>query len=322
MTNPNNAVRVSSRNGGRGSVYEANAWAQLYNNGILSGNGVTPDTGMVVQTGGTTACPDVLIATNASGYRIALDVVDTATLTITKPASNKRITAIVAYTDDLAIASTESNITGNPASCGLIAVDGTTSANPVDPTDAQIRTAITSDGGSGSQAAYAIIATILVTSSTASITSGIITRKSAYSAVYDPKVTENDINWSGLNMFHHYNASGEDVTVAQWTKTTIETIAMTGLAENATYLLIANVGFVSNKAYSDSDILLNLETNTTGAAMTTSQDYSVSLWADTMSITGFVSTGSNTSVNAQFKLTATAGTYHVATYDIMAIRVG
>lgn len=185
MTNPNNAVRVSSRNGGRGSVYEANAWAQLYNNGILSGNGVTPDTGMVVQTGGTTACPDVLIATNASGYRIALDVVDTATLTITKPASNKRITAIVAYTDDLAIASTESNITGNPASCGLIAVNGTTSANPVDPTDAQIRTAITSDGGSGSQAAYAIIATILVTSSTASITSGIITRTPAVAGIID-----------------------------------------------------------------------------------------------------------------------------------------
>jgi len=185
MTNPNNAVRVSSRNGGRGSVYEANAWAQLYNNGILSGNGVTPDTGMTIQLGGTTACPDVVIATNASGYKIALDIVDTATVTVAKPSSNKRITAIVAYTNDLAVASTESNITGNPASCGLIAVNGTTSANPVDPTDAQIRTAITSDGGTGSSAAYAVIATILLTSSTTSVTSGIITRRPAVSGMID-----------------------------------------------------------------------------------------------------------------------------------------
>lgn len=185
MTNPNNAVRVSSRNGGRGSVYEANAWAQTYGNGILSGNGVTPSSGMVVAVGGTTACPDVVIAANASGYKIALDIVDSATLTVTKPSSNKRITAVVAYTNDLAVASTETNITGNPASCGLIVVNGTTSANPVNPTDAQIRTAITSDGGTGSSAAYAVVATILVTSSTSSITSGIITRQTALSGLID-----------------------------------------------------------------------------------------------------------------------------------------
>lgn len=322
MTNPNNAVRVSSRNGGRGSVYEANAWAQLYNNGILSGNGVTPDTGMVVQTGGTTACPDVLIATNASGYRIALDVVDTATLTITKPASNKRITAIVAYTDDLAIASTESNITGNPASCGLIAVNGTTSANPVDPTDAQIRSAITSDGGSGSQAAYAIIATILVTSSTTSITSGIITRKSAYSTVYDPKVTENDINWAGLSMYHHYTATTENVTVSQWIKTTIKTIAMTGLAQNATYLVIGNMSLVYNVARTPVDMSVVLETDTAGATMSTIQSYSFENSGDSKIITGSVTTGNNTSVNANFRMTADAGTYHIGAYDIILVRVG
>lgn len=185
MTNPNNAVRVSSRNGGRGSVYEANAWAQLYGNGILSGNGVTPSTGMTVQLGGTTACPDVIIATNASGYKIALDIVDTATVTVSKPSSNKKIVAIVAYTNDLSVVSTESNITGNPASCGLIAVNGTVSANPVKPTDAQIRTAITSDGGTGSSAAYGVVATILLTSSTSSVTSGIITRTPAVSGMLD-----------------------------------------------------------------------------------------------------------------------------------------
>lgn len=242
MTNPNNAVRVSSRNGGRGSVYEANAWAQTYGNGILTGNGVTPSTGMTIAVGGTTACPDVVIATNASGYKIGLDLVDSATVTVSKPASNKKIVAIVAYTNDLAVASTESNITGNPASCGLIAVDGTVSANPVDPTDAQIRTAITADGGTGPSAAYSIIGTILLTSSTSSITSGIITRRSAVSglidlfypvgAYYETSDTSFDPNiaWGGTWV----EDSAGKVLVAQDTGT-FATVGNTGGAETETH---------------------------------------------------------------------------------------
>jgi len=181
MTNPDNIVRVRARNGGRASVYEANGWCQAYGSGILEGTGVVQNTvaNMTVLVGGSSSKPDVLIAQNPSGYKIALDLVGQQPVTITAPASNSRISAIVAYTDDLALESTEDTVTGSPASCGLIVVNGNTSASPSAPTDTQIRSAITSDGATGSQASYAIIATIRVASNTTSITNALITRNQA-----------------------------------------------------------------------------------------------------------------------------------------------
>lgn len=181
MTNPDNIVRVRARNGGRASVYEANGWCQAYGSGILEGTGVVQNTvaNMTVLVGGSSSKPDVLIAQNPAGYKIALDLVGEQPVTITAPASNSRISAIVAYTDDLALESTEDTVTGSPASCGLIVVNGSTSASPSAPTDTQIRNAITSDGATGSQASYAIIATIRVASNTTSITDALITRNQA-----------------------------------------------------------------------------------------------------------------------------------------------
>ena len=181
MTNPDNIVRVRARNGGRASVYEANGWCQAYGSGILEGTGVVQNTvaNMTVLVGGSSSKPDVLIAQNPAGYKIALDLVGEQPVTITAPASNSRISAIVAYTDDLALESTEDTVTGSPASCGLIVVNGSSSASPSAPTDTQIRSAITSDGATGSQASYAIIATIRVASNTTSITDALITRNQA-----------------------------------------------------------------------------------------------------------------------------------------------
>ena len=181
MTNPDNIVRVRARNGGRASVYEANGWCQAYGSGILEGTGVVQNTvaNMTVLVGGSSSKPDVLIAQNPAGYKIALDLVGQQPVTITAPASNSRISAIVAYTDDLALESTEDTVTGSPASCGLIVVNGSSSASPSAPTDTQIRSAITSDGATGSQASYAIIATIRVASNTTSITDALITRNQA-----------------------------------------------------------------------------------------------------------------------------------------------
>ena len=181
MTNPDNIVRVRARNGGRASVYEANGWCQAYGPGILEGTGVVQNTvaNMTVLVGGSSSKPDVLIAQNPAGYKIALDLVGQQPVTITAPASNSRISAIVAYTDDLALESTEDTVTGSPASCGLIVVNGSSSASPNAPTDTQIRNAITSDGATGSQASYAIIATIKVASNTTSITDALITRNQA-----------------------------------------------------------------------------------------------------------------------------------------------
>ena len=177
MTNPDNIVRVRARTGGRASVYEANGWAQGFTSGLLEGNGVTQNTSadMNVLVGGSSSKPDVVLAENPSGYRVALDIIGQQAVAITAPASNKRISAIVAYTDDLSLQSTEDTVTGSPASCGLIVVNGTAAANPSEPTDAQIRTAITSDGATGSQACYCVIATIEVANDTTIITDSLIT---------------------------------------------------------------------------------------------------------------------------------------------------
>lgn len=176
MTNPDNIVRVRARNGGRASVYEANAWCQMLNAGLLEGNGVLQNTlaDMNVLVGGSASKPDVVIATAPSGYHVALDIVGQQAVAITAPATNSRISAIVAYTDDLSLSTTEDTVTGSPASCGLIVVNGTTSANPTNPTEATIRSAITADGATGSQAAYVVIAYITVSSATTAITNTLI----------------------------------------------------------------------------------------------------------------------------------------------------
>lgn len=181
MTNPDNIVRVRARTGGRASVYEANGWCQAYTSGLLEGNGVLQNTSadMNVLVGGSASKPDVVLAENPAGYKIALDLVGQQAVTITAPASNSRISAIVAYTDDLSLSTTQDTVTGSPASCGLIVVNGTASASPSEPTDNQIRTAITADGATGSQAAYCVIATILVANNTTIITNSEITNKIA-----------------------------------------------------------------------------------------------------------------------------------------------
>lgn len=181
MTNPNNIVRVRARNGGRASVYEANAWAQGYSMGILEGTGVIQNTSadMNVLVGGSATKPDVLIAENPAGYKIALDIIGQQAVALSAPVSNSRISAIVAYTDDLSLASSQDDVTGSPASCGLIVVNGTAAANPVAPTDAQIRTAITADGATGSQASYCVIATVTVASDATMITNSLISTNQA-----------------------------------------------------------------------------------------------------------------------------------------------
>lgn len=199
MTNPNNIVRVRARNGGRASVYEANAWAQGFSMGILEGYGVAQNTSadMNVLVGGSATKPDVLIAQNPAGYKIALDIIGRQAVAITAPASNSRISAIVAYTNDLSLSTTQDDVTGSPASCGLIVVNGTAAANPVAPTDSQIRTAITSDGATGSQAAYCVIATIKVASNTTMITDSLISTNQAAigSKIIDFATSTDSVGW-------------------------------------------------------------------------------------------------------------------------------
>ena len=200
-TNPNDIVRVRARANGRASVYEANAWCQSLSQGVLDGNGVVQNTSadMNVLVGGTSSKPDVVIASNPSGYKIALDIVGQQAVAITAPVSNKRITSIVAYTDDLSLASTDTSITGSPSSCGLIVVNGTASASPSAPDDATIRTAITDDGATGSQACYCVLAEILVDHTTTTITNSLIDNKiSGVNQIADLAVKSNSIDWTTM----------------------------------------------------------------------------------------------------------------------------
>ena len=176
FTNPGKIVRLRSRPNGHGSVYEANMWAQQHSDGLFSGRGVIRNTvaDMNVLVGGTTDNPDVVLGKLPSGFLIALDIVGQQVIRITAPSSNKRIASIVAYSDNIALNSTDTNTTGSPSSCGLIVVYGPTSATPVAPTESQIRQAVTQDGATGSQAVIAVIANITTESSTTTITDEMI----------------------------------------------------------------------------------------------------------------------------------------------------
>lgn len=236
MTNPDNIVRVRARNGGRASVYEANGWCQAYGSGILEGTGVVQNTvaNMTVLVGGSSSKPDVLIAENPSGYKIALDLVGQQPVTITAPASNSRISAIVAYTDDLALESTEDTVTGSPASCGLIVVNGSSSASPSAPTDTQIRSAITSDGATGSQASYAVIATITVASNATTITDSLITRNQAgvqSSKIDFATLSENYLLWQTTEIL---NVNSGTHTLCEFTVQKAGTYAIQGVIGGTT----------------------------------------------------------------------------------------
>ena len=176
FTNPGKIVRLRSRPNGRGSVHEANMWAQQHSDGLFSGRGVIRNTvaDMNVLVGGTTDNPDIVLGKLPSGFLIALDIVGQQVIRITAPSSNKRIASVVAYSDNIALNSTDTNTTGSPSSCGLIVVYGPTSANPVAPTESQIRQAVTQDGATGSQAVIAVIANITTESSTTTITDEMI----------------------------------------------------------------------------------------------------------------------------------------------------
>lgn len=200
-TNPNQIIRLRSRMGGRGSVYEANAWAQQYkaNTGITSGSdaqlvgymagsaGVTQNTSadMNVIVNGTPTNPSVVLGVNPAGYKIALDIIGSTVLPITAPASNSRYSLVVAYADDLSLASSDTTITGNPSKNGVIVVNGASAATPAFPMDADIRAAITADGATGSQAVYAILSYGIIASTTTTITNALLTMPNAVMSLHN-----------------------------------------------------------------------------------------------------------------------------------------
>lgn len=178
MTNPDYTVGTNAGYNGRTTPNAFNAVLQLLaTKGILKGWACAPKSGMTVQVGGVAGTPDVAIAEEPGGNRTGI-VNNTASpvdITIAgAPASNNRIDTIVAYVNNPQQGTGAGDV-NFPSQTGIIAVQGTVAASPSEPSDAQIETAITADGGNGATAYWVKLANIAVGQGVTTITSGDIT---------------------------------------------------------------------------------------------------------------------------------------------------
>ena len=180
MTNPNNAIGTNGAFSGRTSPNALNDILGAFSKGIVSGWACSPKTGMTVQLGGSASVRDVALAEDNAGNKLTIDNRSGAPVEVTlsgAPSTNNRIDCIVAYVDNPSTG--DDSTTDNPTACGIIAVSGTVAANPTAPSDAQIRSAITTDGATGGVAYYVVLATILVGTNVTTIGSGVITQGDA-----------------------------------------------------------------------------------------------------------------------------------------------
>lgn len=194
MTNPNNAIGTNGAFSGRTSPNALNDITAGYTKGIVSGWACSPKSGMTIQIGGAANTRDVALAEDNAGNKLTINNRSAAPVEITlsgAPATNNRIDAIVAYIDNPSTG--DGSTTDNPTTCGIIPVSGTVAANPVAPTDAQIRTAITNDGATGGSAYYIILATVLVGTGVTTIGAGVITQGQAATSTVTPTIPANAI---------------------------------------------------------------------------------------------------------------------------------
>lgn len=176
MTNPNDIMGTNAGFGGRTSPNAFNDNLSLYSRGVVSGWACTPKSGMTVQLGGSATVRDVAIAEDNAGNKTTINNRLGTPVEITlsgAPVTNSRIDAIVAYVDNPAQG--QATDVDYAEATGIIAVEGTASASPTVPSDADIRSAITTDGASGTTAYYVILATITVGTGVTTIGSGVIT---------------------------------------------------------------------------------------------------------------------------------------------------
>lgn len=177
MTNPNNAIGTNAAFSGRTSPNALNDITASFTAGIISGWECQPKTGMTIQLGGQVGTRDVALAEDNAGNKLTINNRSGAPVEVTlsgAPSTNNRVDAIVAYIDNPSTG--DDNTTDNPTTCGIIAVSGTVAANPTAPSEATIRSAITTDGATGGTAYYIVLATIYVGTNVTTIGSGVITQ--------------------------------------------------------------------------------------------------------------------------------------------------
>lgn len=214
MTNPNNAVGTPAAFSGRTSVKAFNNITGAFTSGIISGWACAPVSGLTVAVGGNAGTRDIAVAEDASGNRTTISNISEAPIEVvmgSSPATYNRIDAIVAYVEPSPTG--DSSTQDNPAACGIIPVAGTAAANPVQPTDAQIRSAITTDGGTGASAYYCILTIIQRTPGQTTIASGNITTGStAVDSTLDPIDITSEITPNGQPAHVSFTLSGKHLT--------------------------------------------------------------------------------------------------------------
>lgn len=237
MTNPNNAIGTNGAFSGRTSPNALNDILGAFSKGIVSGWTCSPKTGMTIQLGGSASTRDVALAEDNAGNKLTIDNRSGAPVEVTldgAPSTNNRIDAIVAYVDNPSTG--DDNTTDNPSACGIISVKGTVAANPTVPSDAQIRSAITTDGATGGVAYYVVLATILVGTNVTTIGSGVITQ----GAVAQSKLTANIPN-GGITTAMLANAA---VTSQKVDWTTLSSSPWTNGTYNNGFKASTNTGFL------------------------------------------------------------------------------
>lgn len=189
MTNPNNAIGTNGAYSGRTSVNAFNDNLAIYTGrGILSGWATVPSSGLTVALGGDSSTRDVAIAEDNAGNKTTINNISGNPVSVTisaAPTTNSRIDLIVAYVENPPQGSNDK--VDNYEACGLIVVEGTVASSPSAPSEADIRSAITADGATGSTAYYVILSSITITSGTTDITSNMIS--AGGSAKSSPKAT-------------------------------------------------------------------------------------------------------------------------------------
>lgn len=212
-TNPNNAVGTNGAFGGRTSVNAFNdVLGSLNGRGILSGWALSPSSGMVIVAGGDGSTRDVAVAEDNIGNKTTINNISEEPVPIeipAAPATGSRIDTVVAYVDNPAQGS--ATVTDNYGACGLIVVSGSAASSPTAPTESDIRTAITADGGAGSVAYYVELGRVTVATGTTDISSNMLT-KGGYAAV-----TSNNVDLAttaGYTTVRNVSESGALATVS------------------------------------------------------------------------------------------------------------
>lgn len=251
MTNPNNAIGTNGAFDGRTSPNALNDITAAFTRGIVSGWNCAPKSGMTVQLGGSASVRDVALAQDNAGDKLTINNRSGAPVEVTiagAPATNNRIDSIVAYVDNPSTG--DGTTTDNPTACGIIAVSGTVAANPTAPTEAQIRSAITTDGATGGVAYYVVLATIRVGTNVTTIGSGVITQGPAAQSnaeLEDGSVTSDKVDWT--TMAGPYSTT-EQLTPYTWIdgkpiyKKTVSIGALPNSASKSVAHGIANLGLV------------------------------------------------------------------------------